>query len=63
MNLLVLHPFAGPRVMHVSNMLLQAQQWIEKTHPAAWKRRGGRDHIWLSPNDEGAAKSCRVRKA
>lgn len=43
--------------MHVSNMLLQAQQWIEKTHPAAWNRRGGRDHIWLSPNDEGAAKS------
>jgi hypothetical protein len=45
---------AGPRVMHAANMMLQAQQWIERTHPRAWGRRGGRDHIWLSPNDEGA---------
>ena len=44
---------AGPRVMHAANMMLQAQQWIERTHPRAWGRRGGRDHIWLSPNDEG----------
>lgn len=43
--------------MHVSNMMLQAKRWIEKTHPEAWKRRGGRDHIWLSPNDEGEAYS------
>jgi hypothetical protein len=46
---------AGPRVMHPSNMMLQAQQWIERTHPRAWRRRSGRDHIWLSPNDEGDA--------
>ncbi len=45
----------GPRVMHAANMLLEAKRWIEATHPAAWKRCGGRDHIWLVPNDEGAA--------
>ena len=39
--------------MHAANMLLEAKRWIEATHPAAWKRRGGRDHVWLVPNDEG----------
>ena len=39
--------------MHAANMVLEAKRWIEKTHPEAWNRRGGRDHIWLSPNDEG----------
>lgn len=43
----------GPRVMHASNMMLQAKRWIEAAHPKSWRRRGGRDHIWLSPNDEG----------
>ena len=40
--------------MHAANMLLEAKRWIEKTHPVAWRRRGGRDHVWLVPNDEGA---------
>lgn len=39
--------------MHAANMMLEAKRWIEMTHPAVWKRRGGRDHIWLVPNDEG----------
>ena len=50
--------------MHAANMLLEAKRWIEATHPAAWNRRGGRDHIWLIPNDEGVLSvtlpSCRV---
>ncbi len=41
--------------MHAANMLLEAKRWIQKTHPAAWNRRGGSDHIWLVPNDEGSA--------
>ncbi len=47
---------AGPRVMHAANMLLEAKRWIQATHPAAWKRRGGRDHVWLIPNDEGVSR-------
>ena len=50
--------YAGPRVMHAANMLLEAKRWIEKTHPTAWQRRGGRDHVWLVPNDEGASPRC-----
>lgn len=39
--------------MHAPNMMLLAKRWIEATHSHAWQRRGGSDHIWLSPNDEG----------
>ena len=35
-------------------MVLEAVEWVQKTHPKIWQRRGGRDHIYLIPNDEGA---------
>lgn len=41
--------------MHAAHILQKAQQWIAKTHPRYWNRRGGRDHIWTNVNDEGAA--------
>lgn len=41
------------RIMHGANLFLEAQRWI-KEHMPYWKRRGGRDHIWLTPSDEGA---------
>lgn len=44
---------AGPRVMHVSNILLDTQRWIQKHYPY-WDRRGGADHIWMFSHDEGA---------
>ncbi|KAG2424862.1 hypothetical protein HYH02_015125 [Chlamydomonas schloesseri] len=44
---------SGPRVMHVTNMMLEVRDWIRKHFPY-WDRRGGRDHIWLMTHDEGA---------
>ena len=38
--------------MHTSRMLLEAKQWLEAAMPY-WKRRGGRDHVWLVTHDEG----------
>ncbi|KAG2497881.1 hypothetical protein HYH03_004147 [Edaphochlamys debaryana] len=46
-------PNAHSRPMHVINMVLEAQAWLEATYPW-WRRRGGRDHIWLTAMDEGA---------
>ncbi len=45
--------------MHMAVLMLEAKRWIEKTHPW-WRRRGGRDHIWLATHDEG---SCWVPSA
>ena len=39
--------------MHAVNMLSEARDWIDANYPF-WKRRGGRDHIWTFPHDEGA---------
>jgi hypothetical protein len=39
--------------MHIVNMLLEVKRWLQK-HMPWWDRRGGRDHIWLMPHDEGA---------
>ncbi|GLI60030.1 hypothetical protein VaNZ11_002095 [Volvox africanus] len=47
------HVPSGPRVMHVTNMMLEIRDWIRKHFPY-WDRRGGRDHIWLMTHDEGA---------
>ena len=44
---------AHPRPMHGANMMLEVKRWLEKAFPF-WKRRGGRDHIWLIAADEGA---------
>jgi hypothetical protein len=34
-------------------MLLEAKRWLQK-HMPWWDQRGGRDHVWLMPHDEGA---------
>lgn len=52
------HPWWGPpggdiRPMHGAGMMLELKRWLEATMPY-WKRRGGRDHIWLTAADEGA---------
>ncbi|GFR49029.1 hypothetical protein Agub_g11051, partial [Astrephomene gubernaculifera] len=47
------HVPSGPRVMHVTNMMLEVRDWIRQHFPF-WDRRGGRDHIWLMTHDEGA---------
>ncbi|KAL6749482.1 exostosin-like glycosyltransferase [Haematococcus lacustris] len=47
------------RVHQASNLMLEVQQWLQKTHPW-WDRRGGRDHVWLTPHDEGACWAPRV---
>ena len=53
MRMLHAHAHAGPRPFAAANMMREAVRWINTTHP--WfKRRGGRDHIWLMPHDEGA---------
>lgn len=39
--------------MHVTNMMLEARDWVRKQFPY-WDRRGGRDHIWFMAHDEGA---------
>ena len=44
---------AGLRVFQGTNLLLEVKRWIERVHPRIWKRRGGRDHIWLLNHDEG----------
>jgi hypothetical protein len=46
-------PTVNARPMHVTNMLLEVKRWLQK-HMPWWDRRGGRDHIWLMPHDEGA---------
>ncbi|GAX81627.1 hypothetical protein CEUSTIGMA_g9055.t1 [Chlamydomonas eustigma] len=46
-------PVTKPRPMHVTNMVLEIKRWLQK-HMPWWDRRGGRDHIWLMPHDEGA---------
>ncbi|PNH11823.1 putative glucuronosyltransferase [Tetrabaena socialis] len=43
----------GPRVRQMVNMLLETVEWIDQTYPF-WKRRGGRDHVFLFTHDEGA---------
>jgi hypothetical protein len=53
---------AGQRVMQAANMVLEAVEWVQKTHPKIWQRRGGRDHIYLIPNDEGALRSSRYMR-
>ncbi len=35
-----------------SLMALEAKRWLE-THLPYWGRRGGADHVWLFPHDEG----------
>ncbi|KXZ54467.1 hypothetical protein GPECTOR_4g532 [Gonium pectorale] len=47
------HAPSGPRVMHVTNMMLEVRDWVRKHFPY-WDRRGGRDHVWLMTHDEGA---------
>ncbi|GLI69588.1 hypothetical protein VaNZ11_014247 [Volvox africanus] len=47
------HTTGGPRILQVINMLVEIVEWIDKMHPF-WRRRGGRDHIFLFPHDEGA---------
>ncbi|GFR49988.1 hypothetical protein Agub_g12134 [Astrephomene gubernaculifera] len=43
----------GPRSHGLSLMQREAQRWLNATFP--WfARRGGRDHIWFNPHDEGA---------
>eukprot|EP00798_Chlamydomonas_sp_ICE-L_P028910 gene28910-32105_t len=34
-------------------IIQETKDWIDKHHPF-WKRRGGKDHIWLFLHDEGA---------
>lgn len=51
---------AGLRVNHAAMMVVEVQQWISANFPY-WKRRGGKDHIWLFTHDEGGcccAHSC-----
>eukprot|EP00891_Asterochloris_glomerata_P004390 jgi/Astpho2/4390/Aster-00009 len=48
-----MHPIWGPRVSHAAEMLLEVQQWLQRTLPF-WDRKGGRDHLWLLSHDEGA---------
>lgn len=43
----------GPRVMHASNLMQAAKQYIQGKFPW-WNRRGGKDHIWYTGHDEGA---------
>ncbi|GIL77471.1 hypothetical protein Vretimale_2966 [Volvox reticuliferus] len=43
----------GPRVKQMINMVRDTLDWINTTYPY-WRRRGGRDHIWLFTHDEGA---------
>jgi hypothetical protein len=48
--------FPGPgglRVQQASSMVLEVKQWIDSRFPY-WKKRGGKDHIWLFTHDEGA---------
>ncbi len=53
------HPCpAAPRTHGAAAMQREAARWLNATLP--WfARRGGRDHIWLTPHDEGA---CAVWK-
>ncbi|KXZ53464.1 hypothetical protein GPECTOR_7g914 [Gonium pectorale] len=51
----------GTRVMHAVNMLRETVDWINANYPF-WGRRGGRDHIWLFPHDEGACWAPTVLK-
>jgi hypothetical protein len=46
-------PGSENRVSGASGLILQTKRWIETTYPY-WRRRGGRDHIWLFSHDEGA---------
>eukprot|EP00798_Chlamydomonas_sp_ICE-L_P025705 gene25705-11363_t len=43
----------GPRPLGAANMIREAAFWINKTFPY-FNRKGGKDHIWLMPHDEGA---------
>ncbi|KAL4437781.1 hypothetical protein ABPG77_005693 [Micractinium sp. CCAP 211/92] len=47
------------RVHAATNLLLEAFHWVQSHHPY-WRRRGGRDHIWLVSHDEA---SCYVPAA
>lgn len=38
---------AGNRAQHVTNMMLEAWQWLSSRMPY-WDRHGGRDHIIVS---------------
>ncbi|EFJ41258.1 hypothetical protein VOLCADRAFT_119761, partial [Volvox carteri f. nagariensis] len=49
----------GPRIRQMVNMLREVVDWIDKTYPF-WRRRGGRDHIWLFTHDEGACWAPKV---
>ncbi|GFR40870.1 hypothetical protein Agub_g1521 [Astrephomene gubernaculifera] len=55
------HGPGGPRVLQVINMLRELVGWINTTYPY-WQRRGGRDHIFLFPHDEGGCWAPNVVK-
>lgn len=40
--------------VHASNMLAEAQVWINAHYPY-WARKGGRDHIWVRLRGKGEA--------
>mmetsp|Transcript_19563 Transcript_19563/g.42445 ORF Transcript_19563/g.42445 Transcript_19563/m.42445 type:complete len:788 (+) Transcript_19563:181-2544(+) len=46
-------PGLDRRVMHASNIVLDSKRWVEQHFPY-WKKRGGKDHIFLFTHDEGA---------
>jgi len=46
-------PGSGNRVVGAANMMVEANHWVRTAHPY-WNRRGGRDHIILTPHDEGS---------
>ncbi|KAG2432501.1 hypothetical protein HXX76_008846 [Chlamydomonas incerta] len=43
----------GPRTHGATMMQREAMRWLNATFPH-FARRGGRDHIWMHPHDEGA---------
>ncbi|KAG2424765.1 hypothetical protein HXX76_014189 [Chlamydomonas incerta] len=43
----------GPRPYAAAMMQKLTAEWLNATFPY-WKKRGGRDHIWLTATDEGA---------
>ena len=46
-------PGLGQRVAGASAMLNETRDWIDANFPY-WKRKGGKDHIWLFTHDEGS---------
>jgi len=50
---LLVVPYAGTNMEGLPDFYKHLQKYIEMEHPLIWKKRNGKDHVWLCSADHG----------